>query len=74
MASVSPSIYRILHTNQLREQKITLNPVKAQVGIFDGNFTFILELAAAANKMKRNSSEKTNYPQISNKLFSRIEL
>lgn len=43
--------------NQLRQQKIILNPVKAQVGIFDRNFALILQLAAAANT---NSSEKTN--------------
>lgn len=64
MVSVSPSIYRILHTNQLREQKITLNPVKAQVGIVDRNFSLIIALSTAANEIEKNSSEKINFPQI----------
>lgn len=65
MASVSPSIYWRLLTNQLREQKTALNLVKAQVGISDWNFALTQELATAANEIERNSLEKTNYPQIS---------
>lgn len=42
MASVNPLIYRILQANQLEEQKITLNPGKAQLGPFDWNFALIL--------------------------------
>lgn len=54
MPSVSPSIYRILHPNQLREQKITLNLVRAQVGIVDRNSAFNLELSTAANGIEKN--------------------
>lgn len=68
MASGSPSIYRMLHTKQLRGQKITLN----QVGIFDWNLALLLQLAVAAKEFERNSSEKTNYPQISLNLFQEL--
>lgn len=54
MASISPSIYRILHPSQLREQKITLNPVRAQVGIVDRNSAFNLELSTAAKGTEKN--------------------